>query len=60
MAASADAAESIEGLDPVVEGQDEAKPVSAADVLSAEAHPATKPTQQVFGDDLDLPDFLLN
>ena len=60
VAASADAAESIEGLDPVVEGQDEAKPVSAADVLSAEAHPATKPTQQVFGDDLDLPDFLLN
>ena len=60
IAASAEDTESIEGLDPIVEGQDEAKPVSAAEVLSAESHPATKPTQQVFGDDLDLPDFLLN
>jgi cell division protein FtsZ len=57
---SNDEYESIDALDPAVGEQDGIKPVSATEVLNAESHPATKPTQQVFGDDLDLPDFLLN
>ena len=60
LALARDSFESLENLDPVVEEQADAKPVPAAEVLRTEAHPATKPTQQVFGDDLDLPDFLRN
>ena len=60
LALSNDAFESIDALDPAVGEPGDIKPVSANEVLKSESHPATKPTQQVFGDDLDLPDFLLN
>lgn len=60
LALSSESFGSVEALDPVVGMATEAKPVAAAEVLNAEAHPVTKPTNQVFGDDLDLPDFLRN
>ena len=51
---------SIEDLDPQVEGQVEPDPRPVSEVLNPDAPSNTKPAQQVFGDDLDLPDFLLN
>ena len=49
---------SVEELDPVLDA--EVKPIAAAEVINPEPNPVTKPTNQVFGDDLDLPDFLRN
>ena len=48
-------------FDPVLEGGQvaEVTPITAAQVLKNEAEPA-KPASAVFGDDLDLPDFLRN
>jgi cell division protein FtsZ len=60
LALSSEVFESIDELDPQVEPKAETKPISAIEVANPEANPATKPTKQVFGDDLDLPDFLLN
>jgi cell division protein FtsZ len=51
---------SIEDLDPQVEGEVEPDPRPVSEVLNPDAPSNTKPAQQVFGDDLDLPDFLLN
>ena len=51
---------SIEDLDPQVDGQVEPDPRPVSEVLNPDSPSNTKPTQQVFGDDLDLPDFLLN
>ncbi len=48
----------VDDIDPVLNGH--AEPIAAADVLGAEPKPVTKPIQQHYGDDLDLPDFLTN
>jgi len=53
-------AQSVEDLDPQIEGNTEPEPKPASEVLNPESSNTPKPTQQVFGDDLDLPDFLLN
>jgi len=57
-ALSSESADDDADLNPVLSGDVEAAPVAASEVLSNEPHPVTKPTNQVFGDDLDLPDFL--
>ena len=60
LALSSEVFESIDELDPQVEPKAETKPISAIDLTNPQANPATKPTKQVFGDDLDLPHFLLD
>lgn len=60
LALSSEVFESIDELDPQVEPKAETKPISAIELTNPQASPATKPTKQFFGDDLDLPDFLLD